>query len=323
MKKFVIDYMIAGCARSARVKGYAVDTPQADLRVDLNDGKSLAIYVINRAIRLPEIRERLENNTRSRLYTLFVIDGRMMPADQSELEPPPWMAALHSLCNGRVYGYWCDGRSDVKIRPIHMDWKWGKNPRSVAYGPEIDMDKLRGEMTSSASKFLTGSYAIADFGEGTFWKKQEPFGENQYKWSWRQWSYASRPKEEAETEAPGETWDSWEDFERHYGHVGEDTDFWRSSRRQHSTWEANSGSANGKAKDGQQRVRTVIKVNPYSVLGISQTASDAEIKAAYRRKARENHPDMHPTEKDKYTAKMADINAAFEALTKRRTRPDD
>jgi curved DNA-binding protein CbpA len=41
------------------------------------------------------------------------------------------------------------------------------------------------------------------------------------------------------------------------------------------------------------------------------------VKQAYRRKAREYHPDMHPNEKEKYTAKMADINAAFEAIVKK------
>jgi curved DNA-binding protein CbpA len=43
---------------------------------------------------------------------------------------------------------------------------------------------------------------------------------------------------------------------------------------------------------------------------------------AERRKARECHPDMHPNEKEKYTSKMADINAAFEVLTKYRQRPN-
>lgn len=319
MRQFVVDYMIAECQRSPRVKGYRVETDDAHLRIDLSDGKSLAIYVINRAIRLPEIRETLEQNTRKKLYTMFVIDGRMMPADQSELEPPHWMAALHSLCNGKVYGYWCDGRDKVQIRPIHMDWKWGSSPRTVAYGPEIVMNNLRGEVCSTASKFLSGSYAVADFGEGAFWKKQQNVDEQEYRWSWRQWSY-SRRKEQPQDEEPDDSnWNSWEEFERNYGRAEDEPNFWQQSTRSGS-----SGWSSGGSRDGSARTRVAGKViNPYVVLGIAPTANEAEIKAAYRQKARENHPDLHPSEKEKYNARMADINAAFAALTKQRQRPDD
>ena len=34
--------------------------------------------------------------------------------------------------------------------------------------------------------------------------------------------------------------------------------------------------------------------DPYRVLGISETASDEEIKQAYRRLAKKYHPDTHP-----------------------------
>lgn len=34
--------------------------------------------------------------------------------------------------------------------------------------------------------------------------------------------------------------------------------------------------------------------DPYYVLGIDETASDVEVRAAYRRAARSNHPDLNP-----------------------------
>ena len=53
--------------------------------------------------------------------------------------------------------------------------------------------------------------------------------------------------------------------------------------------------------------------DPYSVLGVSPTASDEEIKAAYRRLAKKYHPDLHPG--DEAAAKrMNEINAAYDQI---------
>ena len=38
--------------------------------------------------------------------------------------------------------------------------------------------------------------------------------------------------------------------------------------------------------------------DPYKVLGISQRASKDEIRKAYRKKAKEYHPDLHPNDPD-------------------------
>lgn len=53
----------------------------------------------------------------------------------------------------------------------------------------------------------------------------------------------------------------------------------------------------------------------YSVLNISFQATEAEIKTAYRKMAREYHPDMHPDEPDLYTARFQEITEAYETLS--------
>ncbi len=51
----------------------------------------------------------------------------------------------------------------------------------------------------------------------------------------------------------------------------------------------------------------------YGLLGVSRSASDAEIKRAYRKLARELHPDINPDEAAQ--AKFKEISAAYEVLS--------
>ncbi len=57
--------------------------------------------------------------------------------------------------------------------------------------------------------------------------------------------------------------------------------------------------------------------DPHSVLGLEPGATQAQIKAAWRRLAREHHPDLaagNPAEARRATRRMAEINAAYERL---------
>jgi len=61
-------------------------------------------------------------------------------------------------------------------------------------------------------------------------------------------------------------------------------------------------------------------MNPYQVLGVDQNATEAEIKAAYRKLAAKYHPDNYagsPLE-DLASEKMKEINAAYDLLIKQK-----
>jgi DnaJ-class molecular chaperone len=51
----------------------------------------------------------------------------------------------------------------------------------------------------------------------------------------------------------------------------------------------------------------------YATLGVTKTATDEEIKKAYRKLARENHPDLHPNDK-KAEARFKEVQEAYEVL---------
>lgn len=60
-------------------------------------------------------------------------------------------------------------------------------------------------------------------------------------------------------------------------------------------------------------------MNPYEVLGVTENATDEEIKAAYRKLVKKYHPDRFANDPPKQAAaseKLKQVNAAYDMITK-------
>ena len=59
------------------------------------------------------------------------------------------------------------------------------------------------------------------------------------------------------------------------------------------------------------------KSNPHEILGVSPTATEEELSAAYKKLVKTHHPDLHQDEvkKKESEEKMKEINAAYDEIT--------
>ena len=273
MKRFVLDHLGKACQTADQIKACRFDSKTADAVIELSNGRMVAVYVINRAIRIPEIRETCERNTSKRVHTLFLVDVRMIPANDSEVEPPDWMLALHALAHGRIYVYECDQRH-CTIRPVHMEWRWGEEPRRFTYGPLVDISRLRTDRVELASKYMSGNYAVADFSDSGFWKKRDPNAGQERKYSWREWSFGGQKRRPEEPQPEAEAFDPWEAFRQNYGEPA-GTDFaWNANRRDRQRQERRQRQQYNSSSTGSRRASSfTTELRNYTLLGEPTTAS--------------------------------------------------
>lgn len=236
-------------------------------------GVIIHVYVAAEPLKARAIKRIVQENTRVGIGTLFLVDAGIVPDDGSREVPDDGLTALHALFKDAIYTYrWQDG--DLRIGQVHLKAFNRGDEREIWYGPDVELRHLPCyRVWVSAPQSIKGNWLIANFGTEAFWK-QADYG-------------AGRDA-----------------FRRQQSRSTSETKYY--------TWSSGWGDASGPGYTTPAAPPPESELDrSYQQLGLTRTASGDEVKAAFRRLAREVHPDVSDLPKAEAEARFKLIYAAY------------
>lgn len=260
------------------VRGCTVDR-EADVVVHTWGGAIVHIHLLDAPFKARHIKKIAGENSRVGIGTLFLVDAKLVPHDGEKLEPDEGLLALHALFKDKFYTYRLEA-GQPRIGQVHFKSFGRGDEREVWYGPDIQIRSLPCyRVWVKSPNSIKGEWLMANFGSDSFWKHTD---------------YT----------------------------VGRDA-FRRQQRQSHTTYKATWGSSAGnygykttedvppKHTNGQMPGRDAKLDRSYAQLGVQHSASSDEVKAAFRRMARELHPDVSKLPKAEAENRFKTLNEAY------------
>jgi hypothetical protein len=130
--------------------------------VELPDGTSAAIHLVERDIDVGLIKDTLAYNAARQQATLFILWAPMLlPDNGMRYRPYDWMDALITLYDDKIYGFEMFN-SSLYVFPVYFDRMATGIDRMIRWGDRVDMTYFRTEKIHADGRFVNGYWHIAD-----------------------------------------------------------------------------------------------------------------------------------------------------------------
>lgn len=241
------------------------------------------VHVLEDMPRIRQLKRIMQENTRVGIGSLFIISAKHVPEDGSTVAPDEALLGLHALYRDRLYTYGQRKNNPPHIGQVHFKTFMARgDTREVWYGPDVAIRNLpcyRVWVTNPGG--LKGNWMVANFGSEAFWKEPD--------------YTISREAMRREQQRPeGQThFYTWS------------TPGWQ------------PGGAQGyqtPADPPSYAPRETELDRCYKALGLQQGATSDQVKAAFRRLAREVHPDVSSLPKAEAEARFKKLLDSYNKI---------
>mgnify|MGYP001328579729 CR=1 FL=1 len=235
-------------------------------------GTLIHVYLLDEPVRVRNLKRILGDATRIGIGVLFIVDAALVPADGALTTPDDGLQALHALYRDKIYTY-RQTADGYKIGQVHFRPLGRGSEQEAWYGPDVEIRHLPSfRVWVKQPQALRGDWLVANFGTEAFWKQPD---------------YITGRSAFRQQTARGHT--------------------------QYYTWSNSSWT-----DTPGQGFRTPVERLPqseldraYDLLGLARGASDEEVKTAFRKLAREFHPDVSQLPKEEAEARFKKLYAAY------------
>jgi hypothetical protein len=234
-------------------------------------GVVIHIHLLDQPPKARTIKKIVQENTRVGIGTLFIVAAPLVPADGTREDIDEGLLAIHALFRDKLYTYRVQD-NEPRIGQVHFKAFNRGDEREVWYGPDIPVRHLPCfRVWVNTPQSIKGNWLIANFGSDAFWKQAD---------------YTTG------------------------------RDFFRRQQRRAS---GNTHYVNWSSGEFQEQGGTVTPASApesqldraFKQLGLTREASGEEVKAAFRRLALEEHPDVSKLPKDQAEARFQTLYEAY------------